>query len=197
MEAEAADGEPPPQTVPSASSGQKPQRPTESNGSVSFERFFHEMEPQLRRLAVLYTGDVDQAHDLAQEALVRAWEYWEKVSRHPHPDAWCRTVLHNLAVSRLRRRRLERLAARRTDRVPEPSTEHIDVSAALRRLPANQRRAVLLHYVLGFSTEEISQEVGAPAGTVRSWLSRARQTMAAALADDGPGEPKGLPDGRV
>ena len=61
-----------------------------------YERFFREAEPMLRRVAFVYTGNSEQAHDLAQETLIRAWQHWSKVANHPHPDAWWRTVLSNL-----------------------------------------------------------------------------------------------------
>lgn len=156
----------------------------ERDGEVeSYEQFFRGFEPSLRRAAFLLTGDPDQARDLAQETLTRAWQHWSKVSRHPHPDAWCRTVLRNLATSRWRRTRLEQ--ARTTDRPPPcPSaaeTDHLDIVAALRRLPANQQHALILHDVFGYTADEISEEMRAPPGTVRSWLSRGRQALALEL----------------
>ncbi|MGP0005165.1 MAG: sigma factor, partial [Acidimicrobiales bacterium] len=40
-------------------------------GVEGYEQFFRAVEPMLRRVALLYTGDSEQAHDLAQETLVR------------------------------------------------------------------------------------------------------------------------------
>lgn len=64
-----------------------------------------------------------------------------------------------------------------------PGAEHLDVLEALRRLPPKPRRAVVLHDILGFTSEEVAQELGMSAGGVRSMLSRARQTLAEQLAD--------------
>jgi RNA polymerase sigma-70 factor (ECF subfamily) len=157
-----------------------------------YETFFRSVEPMLRRVAFLYTGDTELAHDLAQETLVRAWQHWSRVSVHPHPDAWCRIVLRNLATSRWRRAALERS---RTPAEPgmaaAPSAEHLDIVAALGKLPASQRQALILHDVVGFSAEEIADELRVPAGTVRSWLSRGRHAMAESLADRLPDSRKG------
>lgn len=154
---------------------------------VEFERFFRAVEPSLRRAAYLLSGDREQAHDLVQETLVRAWEHWPKVSRHPHPDAWCRTVLRNLATSRWRRARLERgRADRRVAVAPGPSPDRVDVTDALRRLPRAQMRALVLHDVVGLTAQQVADEVGAPAGTVRAWLSRGREALAKQLADRPP-----------
>lgn len=152
-----------------------------------FEQFFRAVEPALRRASYLLTGDRELAHDLVQETLVRAWEHWPKVSRHPHPDAWCRTVLRNLAASRWRRARLERgRADRRVAEAPGPSPDRLDLAAALRRLPPAQVQALVLHDVVGLTAQQVAEEVGAPAGTVRAWLSRGREALARQLADRPP-----------
>jgi RNA polymerase sigma-70 factor, ECF subfamily len=165
----------------------------EPNGDVEgYEKFFREVEPTLRRVAFLHTGNIDQACDLAQETLVRAWQHWPKVSRHPHPDAWCCTVLHNLARSRWRRAALER--SRSTDKSGQtsgPNADHLDIVAALRRLPANQQQAIILHDIVGYTADEIAVELHTSPGTVRSWLSRGRETLWHDLGDRLPEQAKG------
>jgi RNA polymerase sigma-70 factor (ECF subfamily) len=157
-----------------------------------YEGFFRSVEPGLRRAAYLLTGDSSQAHDLVQETLARAWENWPRVSRHPHPDAWCRTVLRNLATSRWRRARLERRHAPVTlARDVGPSAGHLDIVAALRRLPARQAQALVLHDVLGFTAQEVADEIGSPAGTVRAWLTRGREALARDLGEPRPQKVEG------
>jgi RNA polymerase sigma-70 factor (ECF subfamily) len=156
----------------------------ETEDSVaSFERFFAASHRQLGALAYAYTGDPEAARDLTQEALTRAWQHWNQVSRHPNPDAWVRTVLHNLATSRWRRRRLERVHANAVgvDALPAPDALHIDLARLICRLPANQRQALVLHDVIGLTVAEVASELAAPEGTVRSWLSRARADLARQL----------------
>jgi RNA polymerase sigma-70 factor (ECF subfamily) len=60
---------------------------------------------------------------------------------------------------------------------------------ALRALPMAQRRALVLHYLLDRPVADIAAETGASVGTVKSWLSRGRANMAAALGDLTPAEP--------
>jgi RNA polymerase sigma-70 factor, ECF subfamily len=57
-----------------------------------------------------------------------------------------------------------------------------DLEAALERLPAEQREAVLLRDLWGFEYEEIARMTDAPLGTVRSRIARARAKLAALLA---------------
>jgi RNA polymerase sigma-70 factor (ECF subfamily) len=157
---------------------------------LEFERFFRSAEPMLRRVAGLWTTDQHLAHDLVQETLVRAWERWPKVSAHPRPEAWCCTVLRNLATSRWRRARLERRheapAQATGPAAGEADAARLDVMAALRRLPPRQAEALVLHDVLGFTGDEIAAELRVPAGTVRSWLARARKAMAVELGEPHP-----------
>ena len=58
-----------------------------------------------RTLAVTYalTGDRGAAEELAQEAYVKAWSHWDRVSAYDQPASWVRQVATRLAVSRWRR----------------------------------------------------------------------------------------------
>ncbi len=78
-------------------------RPRLTPPEEEFTGFFRENRTQLVALAYLWCGDREEAIDLAQETLTRTWERWESVSRHPNPEAWARSVLHNLCTSRWRR----------------------------------------------------------------------------------------------
>ena len=48
---------------------------------------------------------------------------------------------------------------------------------ALRALPVRQRHALLLHHVVGLAVADVAQEMGAPEGTVKSWLFRGREAL--------------------
>jgi RNA polymerase sigma-70 factor, ECF subfamily len=117
-----------------------------------------------------------------KEALLRAWNRWPYASGYEDPAAWTRRVLHNLAVSRLRRRKLERRRASLAPNTTQgPSADAVDLARALRRLPAAQREALVLHEVVGLTTEEVAKEMRASAGSVRKWLYRARTALAVDL----------------
>jgi RNA polymerase sigma-70 factor, ECF subfamily len=63
----------------------------------------------------------------------------------------------------------------------EVPTHHHQLAQAMRGLPGDQARALLLHDGLGLTVSEVAREVGAPEGTVKSWLSRSRNVVAARL----------------
>lgn len=146
--------------------------------------FFGVAKASLMGQAYLLTGDVEESRDLVQETLLRAWKNWSRVIGYEDPHRWARRVLHNLAVSRWRKeqvRKLNRIVAGSEmtgSELAGPDAAHIDVVNALRRLPVDQQRALVLHDVVGLSVVEVAGELGAPEGTVRSWLSRGRTALA-------------------
>ena len=143
------------------------------------ERTVHQMYAML--------GDLGEAEDVTQEAYGRAWGQWAQVVRMGDPQAWVRTVAWRLAANSLRHRR--RAARRLLLRVPvrpvaEPSVDNVAIVEALRRLPADQRRAIVLHYLADLTLEQAAAETGASVSAVKSQLARGRAALAALLNDD-------------
>ena len=157
----------------------------EGTGQGEFEQWYLASRHALIGAAFLYVGDMDEALDLTQETYARAWQHWEVVSRHANRDAWSRLVLHNLAVSRWRRLARERtFAASRSEAHEPPDTHDLDLARLVARLPPNQRRAFVLHVVFDLAVDDVAHEMNAPAGTVRSWIHRARTALASQIGSD-------------
>ncbi|MFJ8580327.1 sigma-70 family RNA polymerase sigma factor [Micromonospora sp. NPDC093277] len=152
---------------------------------VDFDGFYHAHFRSLTLQLAAYCGDLTQAQDLVQEAFCRAFARWSRVSRYNDPVAWVRRVAWNLATSRWRRLRTAQswLNRQREEHVPGPDPNRVALSAALAALPANHRRAVVLHYLADLSVSQIAQQEAVPEGTVKSWLHRGRAALAAQLAD--------------
>ena len=158
----------------------------EGGDQEEFERWYLASRKALVGAAFLYVGNPDEALDLTQETYARAWQHWDVVSRHANRDAWSRLVLHNLVVSRWRRLALQRALVPARTQVCEPDTHDVDLARLVARLPANQRRAFVLHVVFDLSVGEVADEMKAPAGTVRSWIHRARMALASQIESDNP-----------
>ena len=142
-----------------------------------------------RRLVVqLYavTGDLSEAQEVVQEAFVRALADPRGFAELHNPEAWLRRVAVNVARTRYRRRQaLDRLLHRAGPPpvVPDPSPEHVELMAAMRRLPVGQRHALALHYLADLPIEEVARTLDVSVGTVKSRLSRGRVALAALLAE--------------
>jgi RNA polymerase sigma-70 factor (ECF subfamily) len=149
-----------------------------------------------RTLAVTYamTGDRGAAEELAQEAYVRAWSQWAKVSRYDQPAAWVRQVASRLTVSRWRRAKVAAswLARNRTaSHAPAPDETSTALVQALLQIPEAQRRAIVLHHLADLPVDEVARLERCPTGTVKARLSRGRAALALLLTDDLADEPNG------
>lgn len=150
----------------------------------AFDAFYRATSHRLLRFAMAMCGDLGEAQDATHEAYIRCWQRWSEVSGHPHPEAWLRTVVTRLLTDRWRHLSVRRRIAARerpADPVPPPSENGILLADALRRIPGQQRRAIVMHYLLDMSIADVAHETGAGVNTVKSWLSRGRASLAEVL----------------
>ncbi|MEU4241627.1 SigE family RNA polymerase sigma factor [Actinoplanes sp. NPDC026619] len=149
---------------------------------MDFDSFYRDTSRRLLRYAYGLTGDPGEAQDLVQEAYARAWQRWRRLVDYDEPEAWLRLVVNRLATDRWRRLGVRRLRGLDAPAPVEPPSEDVVLLVtAMKTLPAAHRRALALHYLLDRSVAEIAAETGASIGTVKSWLSRGRAGLAAAL----------------
>ncbi len=168
--------------------------------------FEEEMLPHLDAMysvALRLTRSPSDAEDLVQDAVLRAYRFFDRYEPGTHAKAWLLRILTNTFINRHRRRVRERevleedggqVAGQRTVGVdlmrrlgdPAGETERrllaAEIRLALERLPEEQRLMVLLADVEGLSYREISEVVGCPIGTVMSRLHRARKRLQGVLA---------------
>lgn len=154
-----------------------------------FDDFYRGTSHRLLQYAFAMTGDLGTAQDLVQEAYIRAWQRWSRVSRYDRPEGWLRLVVARLAADRWRRFGVaRRVGVRAWDpgpAAPPPSEDTVLLVRALRGIREQERRAIVLHYLLDLPISEIAVETGAAEGTVKSWLSRGRAALAEELKTDG------------
>jgi RNA polymerase sigma-70 factor (ECF subfamily) len=138
--------------------------------------------PNLTRRLAVVLRDWAEAEDIAQSAFARALERRERF-RGGDVRAWLYTIGLRLALNELRRRRrVETLA----DMVmPDWALRsQPDLWMALERIAPNQRAALLLSALDGYTHDEIGTILGVPAGTVSSWLSRTKDSLRTTLGDE-------------
>ena len=153
-----------------------------------FAEFTAARYPALVRYGALLTGDPGHGEDLAQDALVKTYRKWARLSPDGDPEAYTRRVMVRAAWRAGRRMwRREIPAAAPPDRLTADEYEQRDnaqvVLAALRGLPATQRVVLVLRYWAGLSEQEIAAQLGCSTGTVKSRASRAIATL---RRSDGP-----------
>lgn len=132
-------------------------------------------------------GIMAEAEDAVQEAYARAWQRWGKVSGYGEPEAWVRTVAYRISISAWRKAANRFTAHQRADSgagaLPELSPDRLALVGALRRISAEQRRAIVLYHLVGLSVEEIARETDAPVGTVKTRLARGRKALAPMVSE--------------
>jgi len=147
--------------------------------------------PGLRAFGMSLTARTDQADDLVQETLMKAWHHQDSFEAGTNLRAWLYTILRNEFYSQIRKRRREvedadgEYASKvATAGGQESNLDMADLRLALAKLPEDQREAIILVGASGFSYQEAAQISGAAVGTVKSRVSRARDRLAALLGAD-------------
>ncbi len=169
--------------------------------------FEQEMLPHLDAMysvALRLTRSPSDAEDLVQDALLRAYRFFDRYEPGTNAKAWLLRILTNTFINRHRRRTREReileegegqpagqrtvgtdLLRRLTDPAGEAERRVLaaEIRVAVESLPEQQRLMVLLADVEGLSYKEIAEVVGCPIGTVMSRLHRARKRLQGVLAE--------------
>ncbi|MDO9433362.1 MAG: sigma-70 family RNA polymerase sigma factor [Pseudomonadota bacterium] len=146
--------------------------------------------PQMRAFARSLCRDATAADDLAQDALLKAWNNRNSYQPGTNMKAWTFMILRNQFYSDKRRSwrstQLDPEVAERTLVAvsnPIASLELDEVRRALAKLPEDQREALILIGAGGLSYEEVSEICGCAIGTIKSRVSRARDRLASLLED--------------
>lgn len=133
--------------------------------------------------------DVETANDATQEALVAIWRELPALRDVNRFDAWSYRIVINACYREAKRARqlpptmLHWPLPVESDR-SERVVDRDQLERGFRRLPAEQRAALVLQHYLDLSLPEIAEIVGVPVGTIRSRLHYARDAMRAALEAD-------------
>ena len=148
--------------------------------------------PHLRAFARTLAGDPTAADDLAQDAMMKAWDARASYQMGTNMKAWTFMILRNQFYSEKRRAwrqtQLDQEAAERTlVAIDDPSSPLAldELRQGLAMLPAEQREALILVGAGGFAYEEAAAICDCAIGTVKSRVSRARHALQAILEDGG------------
>ncbi|HXH61885.1 MAG TPA: sigma-70 family RNA polymerase sigma factor [Fimbriimonadaceae bacterium] len=156
-----------------------------------FERMAEEVFPSLYGTAIRLTRNTEDASDLSQEALVRAYEAFDRFDGRNF-KAWMLRILTNLYINRYRKiQRTGTASSLSEEDAAEPiapaeqSPERLvfdemlpgEVERALAEVPDVFRTAVILSDIEGMSYDEVAEATDVPVGTVRSRLARGRAIL--------------------
>ena len=149
------------------------------NPAAAFETY----SDMVYRLAYIRTGNKSDADDILSEVFLRLCKNKEKIKNEDHLKPWLIRVTVNCSNSffkRTSRRRQSEYTEIDGVTVMEEKT----VLPAVLSLPLHQKTVIYMHYFEGYSVEEIGKICGIATGTVKSRLSRARETLKTLLKGD-------------
>jgi RNA polymerase sigma-70 factor, ECF subfamily len=151
---------------------------------LGFESFFEENRSKLFGALCLVTGNRQEAEEITQDAFLKLWERWDRVSILEDPVGFLFRTAMNVFRNRVRR---TALAARKAIRFIERADDLAAVEdrdemvRAMRRLTPHQRAALVLTGYLGWSSEEAAKVLGVRASTVRALATKGRATARATV----------------
>ncbi|WP_433329440.1 SigE family RNA polymerase sigma factor [Spirillospora sp. CA-294931] len=144
----------------------------------SFVEFVAERGNALMRTATLLCGARQDAEDMLQTALEKAYRHWGRLDTDSDPEPYVRRILVNLVISRSRRWKILReINMAKPPETTTPSATHaVELRGTLidelRRLGPRQRAVLVLRYWEDLSEAETAQALGCSVGTVKSQASR-------------------------
>jgi RNA polymerase sigma-70 factor (ECF subfamily) len=171
----------------------------EPDAAAAFVRRF---QARVFGLALTMVGDMAVAEEISQEAFVRAWRHAPGYdSRRGRVTTWILAITRNLAIDHLRSKRPEPIDPEVSQRAsavwarvasdPEaaPGEDNAQIRDALSPLPPEQRRALLLASLFGYTASEVGEIEDIPTGTAKTRIRTAllklsREDSAEPIAGD-------------
>jgi RNA polymerase sigma-70 factor, ECF subfamily len=179
-------------TTSGADRGRTQPAPSQLNVPPETQAAILKAIPSLRAFAISLSGNLDQADDLVQEAIVRGLSNIGRFQTGTNMEAWLITILRNQFHTGFRKTRREvadpdGVMAGMLSTPPEQvgHLDFADLKSALVQLPMEQREALLLVSAEGLSYEEVAEICGTRIGTVKSRIFRARNKLGELLSVEG------------
>ena len=189
--------------MPSAATDATELRVLLARAQAGDERAFRELlEPYRRGLhvhAYRMLGSLDDAEDVAQETLLRAWRALERFEPRASLKTWLFRIATNACLDEIERRPRrpepidpfpDDLRGEADSLIYEPAARYalregmeLALLAAIQLLPGRQRAVLILRDVLGWSGPEVAELLDTTLASVNSALQRARATVDAALPE--------------
>ncbi len=160
---------------------------------IFVEGLFARHHAEINAYLVRMVRDPELAADLAQDAFIRAYRAHATLDDPAKARAWLYQIAHRVALDEIRRRRIIRFipwageswgAASSAERLVMDARLSGDLERALARIPERQRSALLLAEIHDLTGLELAAALGTSHVAARALLTRARDSLRRALADE-------------
>lgn len=155
---------------------------------IDFRKDLLPLKDKIYRMGLRLTLNTQEAEDLTQDTLIRAWSRREELAQVKSIEAYCITVCRNLALDRMARKenanrslQTEDAETQDTARTPEEQLEHDErlhrVHELFCALPERQRTALQLRDIEGMTYAQAAEAMGTSEEAFKVTLHRARKTI--------------------
>ncbi len=168
--------------------------PSEGSGDRTFiEQLFALHHGEIYAYIYRMVRDADVAADFAQDTFIKAYKAQDSLEDQAKARAWLYQIAHRIVLDEMRRRRIVRFLPWTGESYgAAPSAEHLamemrlsgPLARALARIPERQRAALLLAEVNDLTGLELADALGISHVAARALLTRARESLRVALADE-------------
>lgn len=154
-----------------------------THDDVAFAELVRRHQAKLRAFLLRLAGDASAVDDIAQMSLIKAHRAIGEFRGGASFRSWLFAIAYREFLQQKRRdaavSRINAAAAAMEVENAAPSTDEmsLDIKDALSRLADNERAALLLCDAVGFTHPEAAAALGAPLGSVKSWILRGREKM--------------------
>jgi len=155
-----------------------------------FQAVCQSLRPDLLRFAFWLSRDKAVAEDVVQETLLRAWKAQDSLLDEKAAKPWFLTIIRREYARTFERKRfvtvdIDDLIAREEPQLADNQDDDIaEIRAAMFKLPDEYREPLVLQVLMGYTTAEISQELGLSSAAVLTRLFRARKQLRVLCGED-------------
>ena len=148
-----------------------------------FDEYVGVYHQDMYRYAAWLSRDKSIAEDVVQEALLRAWKSLDALREKSSAKQWLLTIVRRENARYFERKRLETVdidnlsASQAALLAEQPDEELDDMRLAIYELDDDYREPLVLQVLMGFSTNEIAEQLGLKQGAVLTRLHRARAKL--------------------
>jgi len=147
------------------------------------------VKDKLYRFAFRFLKDEDEAKDIVQEVMIKAWNYKDKMHQLENMEAWCMRVTRNMSIDRLKSKQYKYTDSMKEgfdvssgeERTPyrfvESNNTMANISELITKLPQKQQQVIMLRDVEGYSYKEIVDILELDMNQVKVNLFRARKAL--------------------
>ncbi|MDL4818660.1 RNA polymerase sigma factor SigM [Actinomadura opuntiae] len=160
----------------------------------AFAELLHRHRDRMWGVALRTLGDPEEAADALQDACLSAFRAAGRFRGDASATTWLHRIVVNACLDRIRRRSARPATSMGDDatfdavapKLPDPTDAHgvsLDVRAALEQLPYEQRAALILIDMMGYSVDDAAEVMEVPSGTLKSRRARALKRIAPLLTN--------------